>query len=236
MRDARDRRRAPGDGPRRDRPARGATRPASSTSSRSSLLPRDPADDGNVILEIRAGRRRRRGGPVRRRAAPDVPALRRQAPLQDRGHARSTRPASAGSRRRSSRSAGDGAYSPAQVRGRHPPRPARPGDRVVRAGSTPRPRRSSCCPRSRRTRSRSTRTATCGSRSSARRARAASRSTRPTRRSGSPTCRPAWSSRSRTRRASTRTRPRRWPSCAPGCSRTSERRSSARPTRRPAGR
>ena len=57
---------------------------------------------------------------------------------------------------------------PPQVRGRRPSRPAHPGDRVVAAGSTPRPRRSSCCPRPTRSRSRSTRSATCGSTSSAR--------------------------------------------------------------------
>ena len=50
---------------------------------------------------------------------------------------------------------------------------------------------------------------------------AARASTRPTRPCASPTCRPASWSRSRTRRASTRTRPRRWRCCARGCSRWS---------------
>ena len=106
---------------------------------------------------------------------------------------------------------------PPQVRGRRPPRPAHPGDRVV--GPHPHLDRDGRRPaRGRRGRDRDRRgAATSGSTSSARRGRAASRSTRPTRRSASPTCRPASSSRSRTRRASTRTRPRRCRCCARGC-------------------
>ena len=49
----------------------------------------------------------------------------------------------------------------------------------------------------------------CASTSSARAARAANRSTPPTARCGSPISRPGWSSSSRTRNRSTRTRPRR---------------------------
>ena len=47
------------------------------------LLPRDPADDGNVILEIRAGAGGEEAGAVRRRAPPDVP---RATPLKHRFH------------------------------------------------------------------------------------------------------------------------------------------------------
>ena len=55
MRDARDRRRDAGDDrATRSRRSRRARR-ASSTTSRCSLLPRDPNDDRNVIVEIRAG-------------------------------------------------------------------------------------------------------------------------------------------------------------------------------------
>ena len=74
---------------------------------------------------------------------------------------------------------------------------------------------------------RSTRSGTSGSTSSAAPGRAASRSTRPTPRSGSPTSPRGWWSRSRTRRASTRTRPRRWPCCAPACTTWSSRSSAS---------
>ena len=50
----------------------------------------------------------------------------------------------------------------AEVRERRPPRAARPGHGGARAASTPRPRRSPCCPRRTRSRSRSTRR-TCAS-------------------------------------------------------------------------
>ena len=57
---------------------------------------RDPRDPGR--------RRRRRGRPVRRGALPDVRPLRGAPPVHARSCSASTRPASAGSRRRSSRS------------------------------------------------------------------------------------------------------------------------------------
>ena len=191
------------------------------------LLPRDPADDGNVILEIRAGA----GGDEAALFAAELLRMYLRYAERHRYKAEVISPQRDGhrraSRRRSSRSA---ATAPTRASSSRAGPTASSAFRRPnrRAGSTPRPRPSSSCPRSRRPRSRSTRSATCGSTSSARPAPAGSRSTRPTRRSGSPTCRRASSSRSRTRRASTRTRPRRCPCCAPG-SRTSSSSSSARP-------
>ncbi len=46
------------------------------------LLPRDPSDGKNAILEIRGGHRRRRGRAVRGRPVPDVHALRRAPELE----------------------------------------------------------------------------------------------------------------------------------------------------------
>ena len=66
------------------------------------LLPTDPNDAKNVVLEIRAGTGRRRGDAVRRRAVPHVHAFRR-----GRRAGRSTRPtcprARSAASRRSSR-------------------------------------------------------------------------------------------------------------------------------------
>ncbi len=59
------------------------------------LLPRDPADEGDVILEIRAGAGGEEAALFACRAAPDVPSLRRAPSLQGRGHLASTRPGSA---------------------------------------------------------------------------------------------------------------------------------------------
>ena len=50
------------------------------------LLPKDEADERDVIIEVRAGNRRRRGGVVRRRPIPDVRPLCRTAGLEDRNH------------------------------------------------------------------------------------------------------------------------------------------------------
>ena len=88
------RRDRPADG-RRGAPARGAE--GAPPAARPERRPRrDPRDPGR--------RRRRRGGPVRRRALPDVRPLRRAPPVHARSCSASTRPGSAGSRRRSSRS------------------------------------------------------------------------------------------------------------------------------------
>ena len=71
---------------------------------RVSLLPRDPNDDRNVIVEIRAGAGGEEAALFASRAAPDVQPVRAGAQVRDRPDEPSTRPASAGSRRRSSRS------------------------------------------------------------------------------------------------------------------------------------
>ena len=113
-----------------------------------------------------------------------------------------------------------------QVRGRHPPRPARPRDRVP--GPDPHlhgDRRGAAGGRGGRRR-RSTPT-TCRSTSTARRARVGSRSTRPTRRCASRTSRRGSSSRCRTRSPSCRTASARCACCARGC--TSARWPSSRP-------
>ena len=198
------------------------------------LLPRDPDDDRDVILEIRAGA----GGEEAALFAAEL--LRMYLRYADRHRYRpevmSLNETGIGGvkeaiveiqRRRRVLAASSSRAATTASSGSRP--------RSPRAGSTPRRRRSSSCPRPRRSRSRSTRRRTSGSTSSARPGRAASRSTRPTRPSGSPTSRPASSSRSRTRRASTRTRPRRWPCCA-RASRTPRSGASARPTRWRGGR
>jgi len=51
------------------------------------LVPRDPDDDRDIILEVKAGEGAR-SRLVRRRPAADVPALRRAPWLEDRGHRR----------------------------------------------------------------------------------------------------------------------------------------------------
>ena len=211
-------------------------RPRSSTTSAVSLLPRDPNDDRNVIVEIRAGRRRRGGGAVRHRAAADVQPLRAGAQVRDRPDERQRDRASAGIKEAILEVAGDGAYSRLKFEGgvhrvqRVPshrvqrPDPHQHGDRDRDA-------------RGRRGRGRHRRGAGPPDRRQAQlRPRAASRSTPPTPRSGSRTCRPASSSRSRTRRASTRTRPRRCRCCARGCTTWSSPSSARRRRARRAGR
>ena len=85
------------------------------------------------------GRRRRRGGDLGRRRAAHAHPLRREPRLQDRAALRERereRRLQGGRLRRQGRRR----LLRLQVRGRHAPRPARPGDRVARAGSTPRRR------------------------------------------------------------------------------------------------
>ena len=147
--------------------------------------------------------RRRRGGAVRRRPLPHVPALR---PDCTAGRSRSTasREGEVGGYKEIIASiTGDGRVRAAEVRERRPPGAAGAGHRGARAASTPRPPPSRCCPRPRTSTSRST-TPTSASTPTARPAPAASTSTRPTRRCASPTCRPA-SSSPRRRSRSTRT-------------------------------
>ena len=176
---------------------------------RVSLLPRDPNDDRNVIVEIRAGA----GGEEAALFAAELLRmylpLRAGAPVRDRAHDRQRDRHRRASRRRSSRSRGDGAYSRLKFEGgvhrvqRVPstessrPDPHLDGDRHRDA-------------RGGRGRGRDRRGAGPPDRG-----QALLRAGRPVgqhdRLGGarSPTCRPGSSSRSRTRRASTRTRRRR---------------------------
>ena len=196
-------------GPRGDRAARGR-RGAAGRRAQGAPAPARPQRRRQRHPRDPRRRGRRGGGALRRRAPPDVPALRRPPQVQGRGDEpqRDRHRRRQGGDRRDRRRR---RLLAPQVRGRDPPRPARARRPNRPAGSTPRPRRSWSCPRPRRPRSRSTRSGTSASTSSARPGPVGSPSTRPTRRCGSPTFRPAWWSRSRTRRASTRTRPRRSP-------------------------
>ena len=160
------------------------------------LLPKDPNDGKNVILEIRAGT----GGDEAALFAGDL--FRMYTRFAERQgwkvEVMSTSEGSVGrlqgSHRRRSRAR---TSSPAQVRVRRAPRAARAGDRD--AGPHPhlgRHRRGAA--RGRGGRRRDRRRRTCESTSTARAAPAGSTSTRPTRRCASRTSRPAWSSRART--------------------------------------
>ena len=153
------------------------------------LLPRDPNDDRDVILEIRAGAGGEEAALFAAELLPDVRSLRGAPPLHAGGdepqrdrHRRGQGGDRPDPRRRR--------LQPPQVRGRRPSRPAHPGDGILRPDPHLDRHRRSSCPRRTRSRSRSTRTGTCASRSSARPAPADSPSTRPTPRCGSPTCRP----------------------------------------------
>ena len=153
----RDRRRDARDGARGDRPPRGRRGRASLDELKVSLLPRDPNDDRNVIVEIRAGA----GGeeaalfaaellrmylPLRR--ASTAASAEVTEPQRDR-HRRHQGGDRRGRRRRRLLAASSSrAASTASSASRRPSRPA---------GSTPRPRPSSSCPRPTRSRSRSTR-------------------------------------------------------------------------------
>ena len=130
------------------------------------LLPKDPNDSRNVFLEIRAGTGGDEAALFAARALPDVPALRRAPALEGRDRGPRRHRASAASRRSRRSIEGDGRLLAAEVRGRRPPRPARARDGGLRAGSTPRRRRSPSCPRPRTSTSRS-RTRTSASTASA---------------------------------------------------------------------
>ena len=130
MRDAETDEDLQGDGARGDRDARGA-RDGALDDLRVSLLPRDPNDDRNVIVEIRAGA----GGEEAALFATELLRMysryaqehrfadRPDEPQRDR-HRRHQGGDPRGRRRRR--------LQPAQVRGRRPPRPARPVDGVER--------------------------------------------------------------------------------------------------------
>ena len=119
------------------------------------MLERDPADDKDVIIEVRAGTGGDEAALFAGDLYDDVRPLRRVARLQDRdaGGVREARPAA--SRRPCSRSAATARSRGSSTRAACTacnacPPPSR------RGGSTPRPRRSRCCRRPRTSRSRST--------------------------------------------------------------------------------
>ena len=193
------------------------------------LVPRDPLDDKNIIVEIRAGT----GGDEAALFAADLFRMYTryaEAPrLEDRGDERE--------RDRARRLQGDHLLRSGE-RGlrrhalgvRRAPRPARPGDR----GQRPHPhlrRDRGGAARGGGDRDRDRRERPAHRRRCAPAAPAASASTPRTRRCASPTCRPGSSSTARTRRARSRTRPRPCASSAPGSS--SSRRRSGRRARRP---
>jgi hypothetical protein len=156
------------------------------------LLPRDPNDERNVFLEIRAGTGGDESRALRRRPASHVHALRRAQRWQVEIVSESAGDLG-GYKEVIARIVGDGATrASSSSRAATACSACRPPRR--RAASTPRlhGRRDA---RGRRGEDvRSTRP-TCASTPSARAAPAASTSTRPTRRCASPTCRPAsWSS------------------------------------------
>ena len=187
------------------------------------MVETDPNDDKNVIVEIQGGA----GGEEAGLWAGDLYRMLdqvRRAPRPLAGAARG------GRRQVHVRDQGRRRLLGLQVRGRHAPRAARPGDRV--AGPHPhehRDRRRAARGRGRRHPDRPERPA--DRRLPLVRARAGSRSTRPTRRCASRTSRAASSSRCRTRRASSRTARRRCASCARGS--TSARSPSSRPSSPP---
>ena len=218
------------------RRARAAQREAAEERLRRLLVPRDPTDAKDAILEIKSGE----GGEESALFAGDL--LRMYTRYAERRGWRievldATESDLGGLQVRDGGGEGEGrprarrgAVRAAQVRGRGPPGAAGAGHRV--AGARPHLRRRGAGDaRGRAGRRRASTRTTCGSTSSAPRARAGRASTRPTPRCGSPTCHRASSSAARTRSPSCRTGSRRCASCAPGCSPPARR----RPTRpRPA--
>ena len=153
------------------------------------LLPKDPRDERNIFLEIRAGTGGDEAAIFAGRPVPHVRALRRAAGLAGRdperepGRARRL-PRGDQPRGRPRRRTRSSSSSPARIACSACRRPRR------RVASTPRPAPwRSCRNSTKSTTSRSTRR-TCASTPTAPLAPAASTSTRPTRRSASRTCRP----------------------------------------------
>ena len=171
------------------------------------LVPKDPNDEKNVILEIRGGT----GGDEAALFASDLFRMYSRYAERKGWKVEVLNLSESGVGgikeviaidRRARR------LQPPEVRQRRPPRPARAGDR----GERPHPhvdRHRRRAAGSRRSRHPDRREGPPRSTRSARAGRAARASTRPTPRSASPTSRPAWSSRSRTRNRRSRTARRR---------------------------
>ena len=184
-------------------PSSSSASPRSRRSCRLALVERDPADAQGRDPRGPAGRRRRRGGALGRRRLPDAVPLRRAARLQVEELGASPNEGG-GFKEVVVRDQGRRRLLGLQVGGRHAPRAARPGDRD--AGPHPhldRDGRGDARGRGGRGRDRPERPE--DRRLPLDRARAARASTRPTPRCGSRTCRPASSSRCRTRSRSSRT-------------------------------
>ena len=217
---------------RRDRdPARpGSGSPASRSELQKQLLPRDPNDERNIFLEIRAGT----GGDESALFAGELFRMYTRYAERNRWQVEvmSQSPSDLGGYKEIiAKISGPRRLFEAQVRVRRPPRAARAGHRDP--GPHPHLRlHGRGDARGRRGRGRGAESRpSCASTPSARPARAASTSTRPTRRCASRICRPAswWSARTTAR--STRTGRGRW-RCSPRASRTS-RYASSRRRRRP---
>ena len=138
-RDARrGRRRAARAREERGRPARARRATRSSKEIRALLVPRDPNDDKDAILEIRAGT----GGEEAALFAAEL--FRMYSRYAERSGWKvevlslSESRGAAASRRSIAELAGEGVYGRAQARARRAPRAARAGDRERRAASTPR--------------------------------------------------------------------------------------------------
>ena len=131
------------------------------------LLPRDPNDDRNVIVEIRAGA----GGEEAALFANELLRMYFRYAKEHRFHTELmslNETGIGGIKEAILEVAGDGAYSRFKFEGGVHRVQRVPSTEIAAAGSTPPPRRSSSCPRRTRSRSRSTRSATSGSTSSAR--------------------------------------------------------------------
>ena len=141
------------------------------------LVPPNPTDSRNTIIEIRAGAGGSGVRAVRRRPLPHVQPLRRGARLEGRDRWIPARPTSAASRKSSSRSPARTSSSGSNTRAACTASSACPPPRR-RAASTPAPPPSPCCPRPRKWTSRSSPTRS-RSTSAAPPARAARASTPP---------------------------------------------------------
>jgi peptide chain release factor 1 len=176
------------------------------------LVPKDPRDEGNLFLEIRAGPAATKRRSSRAICCACICVMRNGGA----GASKSFRPAKASTA--ASRKSSRASKAAARIRGSSTNRAriacsaCRKPNR--RAASTLRRRQSRSCPNSTKSTKCRSATPTCASTRFAHPARVASTSTRPTRRSASRTCQAASSSNARTNAASTRTAPARWRCCA----------------------